>query len=125
MEKKGQFALYGMGEYLGVIEKVHEELGLTHDNIEVKLILTEALHNAHKHGNGGAAEKPIFLRYHRFEKHAIFEIEDGGKGFARDAACMENVPDILSECGRGLFIIENLSDEVEYHGNKIRIQVNI
>lgn len=125
MNKKGQFVLYGMKDYLHVVERIQDELELNDENIELKLILTEALNNAFIHGNKRSSEKPIHLRYESVNELACFEVEDTGVGFHEGFSCGGRLPDEYSECGRGLFLIESLADSVEYHGNKVCIKKKV
>lgn len=125
MDRIKQIKMYGMDRYLEVIEQVHEDLGLCSDDMEIKLILTEALTNAFIHGNERKKEKPIFLRYMRENEFIYFEIEDDGKGFPfRKPQPIEEV-DLFCEAGRGLPMIQALSEHLEYKGNTLYVKKKI
>ncbi|MCT4509976.1 MAG: ATP-binding protein [Tepidibacter sp.] len=121
--KKNEVILYGINEYKQVIDDIIADLNITNDCFDIKLILTEALTNAFKHGNNGNSKKPIYLRYIYNNNSIEFEIEDCGKGFN----CL-SIPNELSDekllnnCGRGLFIIKCIADKIEFKGNKLVIQ---
>jgi serine/threonine-protein kinase RsbW len=72
----------------------------------VRLSLEEALVNAHKHGNGGAWNKRLSVRYHVAADGVVVQVEDEGPGF--DPALVPDplAPDNLERpSGRGLLIM--------------------
>lgn len=124
--KRNEYILYGLDRHNEVIDEIVSELDTSHDVFDVRLILTEALTNAFKHGNNNSVEKPIYLRsiYHR--KSVEFEIEDSGTGLLS-----KNIPqeisdeNVLNNCGRGLFLIKSIADKMELRKNTLVIQKNI
>lgn len=124
--KSDKFILYGLNEYKQTIDKIISDLNVHDDQDEcfdIRLILTESLTNAFKHGNKGREDKPIYLRYTYDGVYIKFEIEDTGTGYVN-----VNVPDqvmdenMLNDCGRGLFLIKSIADRVELINNKMIIQ---
>lgn len=92
------------------------------DLFDIKLCIEEALRNAMVHGSRFKKELPIKVSYSFEEGLLEIEIEDKGDGFdyngLPDPTQDEN---ILREGGRGVFLIRNLMDEVNFNekGNKV------
>lgn len=121
--KSNEFILYGLSEYKQVIDKVISELNASEYDFDIKLILTEALTNAFKHGNNMNVDKPIYLRYSYDNSSVKFEIQDCGTGL-KNVIINDHLDDedILEDKGRGLFIIKNLSDNIELKPNMLIIE---
>jgi serine/threonine-protein kinase RsbW len=81
----------------------------------VLIAVSEAVNNAILHGNKSDITKPVVIHVYEEKTCFWFTIKDSGRGF--DSS---NLPDptspenILSENGRGVFLMKNLSDEVEF-----------
>lgn len=121
--KKNEFVLYGLDNYQGVIESVISNLNVLEDDFDIKLILTEALTNAFKHGNNGMKDKPIYLRYINRGNNVEFEIEDCGNGYENliiPKLLIEE--DLLNDSGRGLFLLNCIADKIEFRKNTLVIQ---
>ncbi|MBD3662177.1 MAG: ATP-binding protein [Arenibacter algicola] len=88
---------------------------------------TEAVNNAIKHGNQMQKDRLIDLNFELSDAEYSVVIKDQGPGFD-----YENVPDptlpenIEKPDGRGIFIMKNLSDEVEFedNGSMVRLKFN-
>lgn len=121
--KSNEFILYGLSEYKQVIDKVILELNASQYDFDIKLILTEALTNAFKHGNNMNKDKPIYLRYSYNNSSVKFEIQDCGTGL-KNVIINDHLDneDILEDKGRGLFLIKNLSDNIELKPNMLIIE---
>lgn len=121
--KNGEFVLYGLQDYISVIDEIIEELNLCEFQFDIRLILTEGLTNAFKHGNKESNLLPIYLQYTFYEDEIIFEIVDSGS--ESNYVIIPNdiiEDDILVGSGRGLFLINCYSDEVHMEGNKLTIK---
>lgn len=89
---------------------------------DVRLACEEAVINAIKHGNQSSARKTVSISCDVTEEAVVIAVEDQGQGFD-----YRNLPDptkeenIFKGCGRGLFLIHNAVDKVEFNspGNKI------
>lgn len=121
--KKNEFTLYGLENYKQIIDDVVDELNISDDCFDIKLLLTESLTNAFKHGNNGDKNKPIYLRYVCNDTNIEFEIEDCGNGF-ENLSIPNKLSDenLLNDCGRGLFLINCIADKIEFKDNKLVIQ---
>ncbi len=84
----------------------------------ILLVLSEAINNAIVHGNKLNPSKKVSLTYKINKNSLEFEIEDEGEGFDPNAVPDPTAPEnIEKEAGRGIFIIKNLTDEVEFKKN--------
>lgn len=90
------------------------------DNIYPNILIsvTEAVNNAIIHGNQKDADKDVVIKLKKDEKTLTIYVSDQGEGFDPD-----NVPDPTLEenleklGGRGVFLIQQLSDLVNYSNN--------
>ena len=112
----------------GVLEYLQErvsKLGLIKpERSNLFIALDEAFVNAVKHGNKNDPNKLLRITAELSPKEACFTVEDEGEGF--------NVGDIPDPCdpanlfrtsGRGVLLIYNIMDEVEYNaqGNRVKM----
>lgn len=90
----------------------------------VVLVGSEAVTNAMDHGNKFDADKEVIIHLDVSAERVVLSVQDEGEGFVRsqvaDPLADEN---LLRDSGRGLFIIEELTDVVEYDlsGRKIML----
>lgn len=124
--KSNEYILYGLTNRKEIIDKIIAELNADDDYFDIRLILTEALTNAFKHGNKSNMDKPIYLRYVYSSKNVKFEIEDSGTEY-KNITIPDEVSDenLLNDCGRGLFLIKCMADKIEFKNNTLMIQKNL
>lgn len=90
---------------------------------ELRLGLQEALVNAAKHGNRLDPKKLVSVRYAKANGYYWWIVSDQGEGFAQPDAChcpcADSLPDnpLVSECGRGLYILHQVFDQVGWSEN--------
>ena len=90
---------------------------------ELRLGLQEALVNAAKHGNRLDPKKLVSVRYAKAHGYYWWIVSDQGEGFERpeicDCPCADSFPDNprVSDCGRGLFILHQIFDQVSWSEN--------
>lgn len=93
---------------------------------KIYVCVSEAVVNSIKHGNKNDENKTVSIGIDCDLKEINVLIEDEGDGFdikkVKDPTLMEN---IKNESGRGIFIIKNLSDKLEYNEKGNRIQFKI
>lgn len=124
--KNKEFILYGLSKYKQTIDEIVTELNAANNDFDIRLILTEALTNAFKHGNKMNVNKPIYLKYYYDGSNVKFEIKDCGTGLKNVKINEElNDKNILKNEGRGLFLIKNLSDNVKLKQNTLIIQKSL
>lgn len=102
-----------------LVEDVCEVFNVNEDSYgNILIAVTEAVNNAMYHGNKGNPDKNIKIGFESHEKDIQFSIADEGTGFDYD-----NLPDptdplnIDKPNGRGVFLMKNLADKVEFNKN--------
>ena len=112
----------GVLQYL--LERV-SKLGLiTPEGSNLFVALDEAFVNAVKHGNKNDPNKLVRVGAELSPKEACFTIEDEGEGF--DVRAIPDPCDpanLFKSSGRGVLLIYNIMDEVEYNaqGNRVKM----
>lgn len=102
-----------------LVEDVCDVFNVNEDSYgNILIALTEAVNNAIYHGNEGNPNKHIKIGFESGEKNIKFSVADEGCGFDFD-----NLPDptdplnIDKPSGRGVFLMKNLADKVEFNNN--------
>jgi serine/threonine-protein kinase RsbW len=81
----------------------------------IMIAVTEAVNNAIKHGNGSNKSKNVFLSLSLHENLIQFVVKDEGLGFDYENLPDPTAPENLEKPGgRGIFLMKNLSDEVNF-----------
>lgn len=81
----------------------------------VLIAVSEAVNNAIQHGNKNKPSANVTLTVADLHDSFCIQVKDEGDGFA-----FANLPDptapenILKDSGRGVFLMQNLADEVEF-----------
>lgn len=91
---------------------------------ELRLGLQEALVNAAKHGNHLDPKKLVSVRFAKAKGYYWWIVSDQGEGFEQPGKCtcpdtddfIDN-PFLVSECGRGLYILNQVFDQVSWSEN--------
>jgi len=112
----------GVLEYL--VDRV-ARLGLIKvEQSNLFVALDEAFVNAVKHGNRNDTTKLLRITAELSAREAIFTVEDEGEGFdvceipdPRDSA------NLFKSSGRGVLLIYNIMDEVEYSERGTRLRM--
>jgi len=117
-------------ENLTIVEKLVDELSIS-INIDADLYanilvsVTEAVKNAILHGNKQDITKNVQISY-IYNSHFIqFTIIDEGRGFDHYVVDDPTLPEnIEKETGRGIFLMNNLSDQVIFNdkGNEVSLK---
>ena len=99
-----------------VISYIAKEMEFDEETTEqVNLAVIEAGTNAIRHGNENNPEKKAFFRFCLEEDKLTISVKDSGSGFdpeeVGDPLSPEN---FMQPCGRGIFLMRALMDEVEY-----------
>jgi serine/threonine-protein kinase RsbW len=112
----------GVLQYL--LERVAKMGLITPERSNLFIALDEAFVNAVKHGNKNDPTKLVRVGAELSPKEACFTVEDEGEGFD-----VETIPDprdpanLFKSSGRGVLLIYNIMDEVEYNaqGNRVKM----
>ncbi|NMA02214.1 MAG: ATP-binding protein [Clostridia bacterium] len=126
MKTEREYALYGLDPLEQIIIDVLEYLDDSIDFFDLQLILSESISNAFFHGNQGDVTKPIYLKVIIHESIITFKIKDAG-------ACTQKFniheeieeEDILSDRGRGLFLLKCFTDYMDYKNNTLILKKKI
>jgi len=120
--------LKNINQVEALIDKISELKGVNEDSYGNMLIaVTEAVNNAVIHGNCLQKNLMVDVVVTDFPDKICFTVHDKGNGFD-----FNNLPDptapenIEKENGRGIFLIKNLSDELEFEdgGRTAKIYFN-
>jgi serine/threonine-protein kinase RsbW len=112
----------GVLQYL--LERVAKLGVISPENSNLFVALDEAFVNAVKHGNKADPTKLVRVGAELSPNEASFTIEDEGEGFD-----VQTIPDprdpanLFKSSGRGVLLIYNIMDEVEYNaqGNRVKM----
>ena len=101
------------------VDEVYEMYKFSDEIYGNILIATmEAANNAIMHGNKNDAKKQVEIRLQKNDKNLELTVKDEGSGFdfksIPDPTAPENVEKIS---GRGVFLMEKLSDKIEFLEN--------
>ena len=97
-------------------------------NLNFRVGLTEALSNAMMYGNGHDPSKNVVVEIVMGEGRLQATVRDQGSGFDPTAVPDPTLPENLSRpCGRGLFLMRELLDEVWYNdrGNEVTLVLRL
>ena len=107
---------------------LHDQLALhdysPHDIFAVRTGFEEAANNAISHGNDGDPAKHVTIEMSVSDDRVEIDVEDEGTGFdythVKDPRKVEN---LLRDSGRGVMMIRNFLDTVQYQGcgNRVRL----
>lgn len=107
------------------IDSVCTEYNISEEVYGNILIATiEAVKNAVVYGNKNDTAKPVTVTAYIADDELVVVVKDSGEGFD-----YENLPDptlpenIEKDSGRGVFLIKNLADKVEFLDNGSRIKM--
>jgi len=112
----------GVLEYL--LDRV-AKLGLIEvEQSNLFVALDEAFVNAVKHGNHNDPEKLLRVTAELSAREAIFTVEDEGEGFdVREIPDPCDPANLFKSNGRGVLLIYNIMDEVEYSEGGSRLKM--
>jgi len=109
-----------------MIDGICDEYQVSEDYYgNILIALTEAVNNAINHGNEADPSKKIKVSFESADGVITFFVEDEGNGFD-----YENLPDptdpenIDKPNGRGVFLMQNLADEVTFHDDGKKVEMN-
>jgi len=107
-----------------LVEFICSKLGIDDGFGNVLIAVSEAVNNAIIHGNKNNSEAYISIQLAESDNLFYFSVEDQGSGF--DYGNFPDptlVGDINQESGRGIFLIRNLADSVEFEKNGRKITI--
>jgi len=107
-------------EYLPLVDSLSQAfcvwMGMPKSSADdMAIAVVEAATNAVVHGNGCEREKKVRLTFRRLPCEIVVSVADEGSGF--NPGRVPNPVDpanILKECGRGIYIMNQIMDTVEF-----------
>jgi serine/threonine-protein kinase RsbW len=109
-----------------LVEEVRKKYNVSEDIFGNMLVaITEAVTNAIYHGNKSDPHKKVSLSCIHSPHSIVFTVTDEGPGFD-----YYNLPDPTSpenlekECGRGIFLMKHLSDQLIFSENGRVVELN-
>jgi len=107
------------------ILKALETYNVNQDTLfDIRLCVEEIIRNAIVHGNHSDKNLSVRVAYWIKDGRMNIEVEDEGGGFDyKNLADPTTAENITKNSGRGIFLVKNLMDEVEFNdsGNKIKM----
>jgi serine/threonine-protein kinase RsbW len=97
-------------------QKISKKATLSEEKSDnLAIVITELVNNAMIHGNKLISGKKVFIKACLFKDRLEVIIKDQGKGFEPNLLANPTNPENLwKESGRGIFLVQNLIDSVEY-----------
>lgn len=118
--KTREFLLSGISEQKNIVRELLEDLSRQEVPEEVvndiRLAIVEGINNAFLHGNKNTQGK-VAVAWALNNKSLRFEIADQGPGFTYQPDQLEKrrEEDLLMEGGMGIFLIQQVMDEIFYN----------
>ncbi len=112
--------------YVKELASIHNISDELYPNILISL--TEAVNNAIIHGNNNDGSKYVDICFDKKEQTFEFKVSDQGKGFNPSSVPDPTLPENIECCGgRGVFLIKQLSDRVNFldQGSTVEICFDI
>lgn len=99
-----------------LIDKICEQRKVSEDAYgNILIAVTEAVNNAVIHGNCFQKGEPVQISVTESANGLCFSVKDQGKGFDFEHLPDPTAPENLEkENGRGIFLIKNLADSLEF-----------
>lgn len=108
-------------------EQVSDKMGFTQDEKDnLAIAITEVVGNAIVHGNGMNPDKRVHIAFHLYHDRLHVEVQDEGEGFNPDEVADPLDPEnLMKESGRGIFILKNLIDGVDFEFSETGTKVHL
>ncbi len=116
-------------ENLRLVEKFVDELSAElklSDEIYGNILIAtlEAVNNAIVHGNKQKKELDVIINSRKDDEGLHMVIEDQGPGFNYNEIPDPTAPENLEKInGRGIFLMDKLSDKLEFENNGAKVQL--
>ena len=99
-----------------IVGYVCDEFGVQEDAFgNVLIAVSEAVNNAIQHGNKNNPKAKVEIKVANQDDTFCIQIKDEGQGFSYQDLPDPTAPEnLLKDSGRGVFLMKNLADEVEF-----------
>jgi serine/threonine-protein kinase RsbW len=113
-----------IGKVESMIDEVCAKMNVIESYGNVLIAVTEAFNNAVIHGNKQLPSASVYIKSATNSSLFLFSIEDEGNGFDFTSLPDPTAPEnIEKENGRGIFLMKNLSESVEFENNGKRVVI--
>ncbi|GIV26851.1 MAG: anti-sigma factor [Bacteroidia bacterium] len=115
----------GIAEVEKIVQEICEKFDIPEDLFgNILIALTEAVNNAIYHGNKSAPNKKVTIEFYHNQNQLSFTITDEGNGFDYQNLPDPTLPENITKIGgRGIFIIHQLADHVQFKNNGRTIEI--
>lgn len=119
-----EYVLYGIHQYHKLVDKILEDLDYYDRAFDIRLILAELLVNAYQYGNLRDPELPITVTVIHGKESIVLEVLDMGYK-TKKKTIMTHISDedLLNENGRGLYLVNQLADEMTIGAKSIIVKL--
>lgn len=100
-----------------VIDEIRNDLDFKEDVYgNVMVAVTEAVNNGIIHGNKEDVSKKVFIEFEMRNQYCLcVRVKDEGEGFDPNSLADPTSPEnLINIGGRGVFLMQHLSDEINY-----------
>ena len=110
----------------GLVNDICDKFKISEDYYgNILVALTEAVNNAIQHGNKNNPSKHINITFLMRPDHISFTIKDEGPGFDYSHLPDPTAPENIEKPnGRGVFLMKNLADKVEFENNGSTVKLD-
>lgn len=107
------------------VKKIVEQYRIRPDlHCNILVSLTEAVNNAMIHGNCGDESKNVHIKLKKLRDTLAIQVSDEGCGFDPASIPDPTAPENITKCGgRGVFLIQQLSDTVHFRNNGSTVEM--
>ena len=107
--------------------RISEKASLTEEKSDnLAIALTELVNNAILHGNKSQPDKKVFINVSYHENYVRISVKDEGNGFDPSKLADPRDPENLwKDSGRGIFLVRNLVDNVEFNSSPTGMEIII
>jgi len=121
-----QSSIENLVEVEKLVDLISESIKFNSDlYANILVSVSEAVNNAIVHGNKNDISKKVEIEFSSTDHYICFVIKDQGNGFNHYSIPDPTLPEnIEKETGRGIFLLNNLADEVIYNdkGNEVSLK---
>ncbi len=116
-------------ENLRIVEKLIDDISAKHEFEsdmygKVLVAFVEAVNNSIVHGNKSDPDKKVKVKVRSADNKLYITVEDEGPGFNYDNIPDPTAPENIENInGRGVFLMNHLSDEVKFHKNGSMVEL--